>query len=104
MFKRLFASALVFGAASLAPPAAYAIPGCAERSELVEKLSAQYREGLIGGGLQSAKELLEVWSSPETGSFTIIVTNANGISCVVAAGGNWHGKLPDPPKAPEVSG
>lgn len=104
MFKRLLSSALVFGAASLAPPYAIAVPGCAERSKLVEKLAVHYREGLIGGGLQNATELLEVWGSPETGSFTILVTNADGISCVVAAGGNWHGKLPDPQPDPETSG
>ncbi len=105
MFKRLLSSALIFGAASLAPPnIGHATPSCAPRMDLVEKLSAQYSEGLVGGGLQSHKELLEVWSSPETGSFTILVTNANGVSCIVAAGRNWHGQMPAPKAAPEVSG
>ncbi|MDA5092929.1 hypothetical protein O2N63_02420 [Aliiroseovarius sp. KMU-50] len=106
MFKRLVSSALIFGAASLAPPvpAAHAMPSCAPRIDLVEKLSAQYSEGLVGGGLQSQKELLEVWSSPETGSFTILVTNANGVSCIVAAGKNWHGKMPDVRKTPDIAG
>ena len=104
MFKRLVTSALIFGAASLAPPMAHAVPSCAPRPAIVEKLAGQYSEGLVGGGLQNQKELLEVWSSPETGSFTILVTNANGVSCIVAAGRNWHGKMPDPKSAPEVSG
>ncbi|WP_424943623.1 hypothetical protein [Aliiroseovarius crassostreae] len=106
MFKRLVTSALIFGAASLAPPIpmAHAMPSCAPRTDLVEKLSVHYSEGLVGGGLQNQKELLEVWSSPETGSFTILVTNANGVSCIVAAGKNWHGKWPDPPSVPDVAG
>ncbi|KPN62742.1 hypothetical protein SAMN04488527_12818 [Aliiroseovarius crassostreae] len=106
MFKRLVSSALIFGAASLAPPipAAHAMPSCAPRPDLVEKLSGQYREGLVGGGLQNHKELLEVWSSPETGSFTILVTHANGVSCIVAAGRNWHGGTPEKAKVPDLEG
>lgn len=29
---------------------------------------------------------MEVWTSKETGSYTVLVTNANGISCIVAVG------------------
>jgi hypothetical protein len=90
MFKRTFTAALVFGAAALAPPAnADEKQVCLDREILVRSLEARYQETLQGAGLQSPQLLLEVWSSGVSGSFTVIVTNANGKSCVVAFGQNW---------------
>ncbi|MEM8774498.1 MAG: hypothetical protein AAGF53_05655 [Pseudomonadota bacterium] len=92
MFKRLISAALVFGAASIAPPAAAQDQSqqCYPRAALVEKLQGTYGEALTGGGLQSPNRLIEVWSSKTTGSFTVIITQANGMSCVVATGKNWN--------------
>lgn len=39
--------------------------------------------------MQNAKTVLEVWTSPETGSFTVLVSHANGLSCIVSSGHNW---------------
>ena len=91
MFKRLFTAALVFGAAALAPPA-YAQDKitCLERDALVQTLETRYHETLQGAGLQGPQLLLEIWSSDDTGSFTVIVTTPSGKSCVVASGQNWH--------------
>ena len=90
MFKRTISAALIFGAAALAPPAnAQAVQNCMARANLVEALASKYKEGLVGGGLQNEQQLLEVWSSDETGSFTVLVTRPDGISCIVAAGRNW---------------
>ena len=90
MFKRLIATGLVFGAAALAPPAEAQAQRCLSRDALIEKLQANYGEKLTGGGLQSAHQLLEVWTSDETGSFTVFFTQPSGISCIVAAGENWN--------------
>jgi len=87
MFKRITKSALLFGAAALAPPA-YAA-SCAARETVIERLQEQFSEQLAAGGLQSTrpvKTMVEVWASPETGTFTILLTNPNGLTCVVAAG------------------
>jgi len=35
------------------------------------------------------QSILEVWSSPETGTLTALLTDTNGNSCVVASGNNW---------------
>jgi len=105
MFKRVLSAALVFGAASLAPPAAHATAACGPRDIVVEKLESGYKEALVGGGLSGATHLLEVWSSAETGSFTILLTQANGTSCILAAGQNWHGEMPAQPVAdPGIAG
>ena len=60
------------------------------RGDLVDRLNKTYSETLIGGGLQNAQQLLEIWRSEETGSFTVIVTNAQGLSCIVASGKHWQ--------------
>ena len=91
MFKRLCSTALIFGAAALAPPSAEAQTlRCLPRDALVEKLENDYGEALTGGGLQSPQQLLEVWSSDKTGTFTVFFTRSNGISCIVATGRNWN--------------
>ncbi len=87
MFKRLFSSALIFGMAAVAPPAFAA--GCAPRDGVVQRLQQSYSETLTAGGLQKSHPvdtMIEVWSSAETGSFTVLVTHPSGISCIVASG------------------
>lgn len=96
MFKRLCSTALIFGAAALAPPLAAQAQAqgvaCLPRDALVERLEGRYKESPpAGGGLQSPQQLLEVWASEETGSFTVFVTRPNGVSCIVATGQNWTG-------------
>lgn len=98
MFKRIITSALVFGTAALAPPSFAQSLQCLPRDALVQKLETGFGEQLVGGGLQSAQQLLEVWSSKETGSFTVFVTRPSGISCVVATGWHWN-SVSAPPEA-----
>ena len=88
MFKRQFAMAVIFGAAALAPPAA-AQSACLAREALTKQLSETYDEAPVGRGLQSASQLLEIWASKESGSYTVFITHADGRSCVVASGQNW---------------
>lgn len=90
MYKRLISTALVFGAAAMAPPAHAQTMQCLQRDALVETLQSKYGERLTGGGLQSAERLIEVWSSGTTGSFTVFVTQPNGVSCIVATGQSWN--------------
>ena len=95
MFKRLLALSLTFGMAALAPPAFAA--NCALRDTVVERLQGKYAEQLTVGGLQSggnAQSVLEIWASDETGTFTVLMTNANGINCVMAAGTDFFKASP----------
>ena len=100
MFKRLCSTAIIFGAAALAPPnpAQAQAMTCLPREALIERLAGQYNEQLAGGGLQSPVQLLEVWASGETGSFTVFVTRPDGVSCIVATGQHWND---GPGKGPE---
>ncbi|MDA7966650.1 hypothetical protein [Ruegeria sp.] len=95
MFKRLFAIALTFGMAATAPPAF--AQNCAEREHVIAKLQDSYAEELVFGGLQKsrgAQSVMEVWTSKETGSYTVLVTQANGISCIVAVGTDFFEAIP----------
>lgn len=95
MFKRLMGFALAFGMAATAPPA-YA-GSCGIRDTVVEQLKKKYSEELKVGGLQKIRNghsVMELWSSDETGTFTILLTNANGISCIVAAGTDYFEAIP----------
>ena len=85
MYKH-FLAALVAISAVMTP--AYAAQ-CGPRDAVVDKLSSKYSEKLTAGGLQKTKKaaaVVEVWASPETGTFTVLMTNANGTTCIVAAG------------------
>jgi len=101
MFKRILGTALVFGAAALAPPMAIAEPAnaiptpvnrvaCAPRAQVTEHLIQKFGETRRGAGLVNARQILEVWRSDETGSWTILMTRADGLSCIVATGNAWH--------------
>ncbi len=95
MFKRLFGIALAFGMAATAPPAF--AQSCAQREHVIAKLQDSYSEELVFGGLQKtrgAQAVMEVWTSKETGSYTVLVTQANGISCIVAVGTDFFEAIP----------
>jgi hypothetical protein len=94
MFKRIFSAALIFGAAAMAPPAISQTLACMPRASLVQSLEDRHGERLTGGGLRSATQVVEIWSSDKTGSFTVFVSRADGISCVIATGQNWQNSTP----------
>lgn len=97
MFKRNLSAALVFGLAATAPPAfAQSIP-CGNRELITDRLGDSFHEAQLGIGLQSDNRLIEIWSSTESGSWTILLTRPDGASCVLASGQNWlHNTAPTP--------
>ncbi|WP_424832107.1 hypothetical protein [Ruegeria sp.] len=95
MFKRLFGISLAFGMAATAPPAL--AQTCAQRDHIITKLQDSYSEELAFGGLQKSRNtqsVMEVWTSKETGSYTVLVTQPNGISCIVAVGTDFFEAVP----------
>ncbi len=69
------------------PAAAQAV--CSERAKFVDQLSGNYSENTVALGLVNNGSVLEILASKE-GSWTILVTKPNGISCVVATGEAWE--------------
>lgn len=72
------------GAATLA-----AAENCAPRDTVISRLQSEYSEQLTMGGLQAtdaAESVMEIWASQNTGTFTVLITSPDGLSCIVAAG------------------
>lgn len=65
-------------------------PNCGLRTQIVEVLSQKYQERHQASGLQNAAAMVEVWASDTTGSWTILITRADGVSCIVASGQSWQ--------------
>ena len=59
---------------------------CAPRPVVVERLSGSYGETRQSIGLGSNNAVVEVFASDDTGSWTITVTMASGMTCLLAAG------------------
>ena len=88
--RRMFA--LFLGcAAILTSLPAYAAESCTLREVMVERLQADFHENLAGGGLHGDAAVVEVWTSAETGTFTVISTDTAGQSCILATGTDWQG-------------
>jgi hypothetical protein len=85
----MFASALIVGIAA-APAEALAQLACGERDSVIAKLGGNFGEVLRGGGVAGGAAVFELWASDNTGSWTILVTDTDGVSCVVATGDGWQ--------------
>jgi hypothetical protein len=45
--------------------------------------------------MQNANGLIEVWTTSTGNTWTILMTRADGISCVMATGTNWYSQDPE---------
>ncbi len=99
MFKMLAATtiALIFFTAS-----ALAQSTCAPRDFVLGKLAKNYGETIIALGVTNKGGLIEVLTSSDGGTWTIILTTPQGTSCFVAAGEGWHTKDRDDSKLAPV--
>ncbi|SFU33116.1 hypothetical protein SAMN04488527_101368 [Aliiroseovarius crassostreae] len=89
--QRILALALVSGALLLSIQNAYAQGrNCAPRLAVVERLTETYGETRQSIGLATNNTVVEVFASAESGSWTITVTNPQGITCLVAAGRSFE--------------
>ena len=91
MTRELFTLGLGLGAILLTAQALRADgAGCADRSVIVERLARQYGESRQAIGLAGTRQVVEVFASLETGSWTILVTTPSGLACLVAAGQHYE--------------
>ena len=74
---------------------------CANRADLLRHLSQNYKEAPVAMGLTANGGLLEVVASKE-GSWSIIVTMPNGMSCGVVSGVNWENTAEVPTSDPDA--
>ena len=87
---------VLFAAATLAVLSVHPMPDataqdtpCAQRNNVIDTLDSQYKESPRAIGLVSKEAVLEIFVS-ETGTWTVVVTDPAGVSCVLAAGQSWE--------------
>jgi len=61
---------------------------CSNRAELVTRLWNKWEERQVARGLVNDNRLIEVFAATD-GSWTILITDISGKSCVASAGRNW---------------
>ncbi len=78
-------TALAFGICGVLSAPAQA-QNCAPRERVLERLARSYGETRQSVGLGANNAMVEVFASPDSGTWTILVTTAEGITCLVASG------------------
>ncbi|HEV7306943.1 hypothetical protein [Ensifer sp.] len=71
------------------PAVSQAPMNCADRSEVIAFLAGQYREKPAATAQINAQAIMEIYAA-DNGSWTLIVTDVNGRSCVILAGKSWE--------------
>jgi hypothetical protein len=63
---------------------------CDQRNRVIGHLAQKYKEAPVAIGVTASGGLVEVLTTGDGGTWTIILSNPNGISCLVAAGEGWR--------------
>jgi len=86
-------AAVVATVGSAGPAAAQSL--CMPREQIVEMLDTRYAEAPIALGLASGGRLVEVFSTADGSTWTLLLTAPDGTSCMMAEGQGWSA-LPGP--------
>ncbi len=83
-----FAMVLLLGAMLVSRPA-NAQELCLLRADAVTQLNGKYKEQVVGRGLvEDGRAMFELFVS-ESGTWTVVVTDTKGRSCLVGGGEGW---------------
>jgi hypothetical protein len=63
---------------------------CDQRASIIGSLGAKYREAPVAIGVTSTGGIVEVLTTSDGATWSIIVSNPNGTSCLIAAGEGWR--------------
>jgi hypothetical protein len=63
---------------------------CSSREAITQSLAEEYHEAPVSLGVMANGNVLQVFASPDTGTWTIISIAPSGLSCVLAAGQSWE--------------
>lgn len=80
--KSILATVLMFTATTAVAQS----QNCAKREMVLQRLNENFGESRQSIGIASQGQVVEVFASLESGSWTITVTLPNGITCLVASG------------------
>lgn len=63
---------------------------CGKHGDVVDRLAQRFGETRRSMGFADGVGVVEVYASAETGTWTILVTDAHGVSCLIATGDMFH--------------
>ena len=81
-------TALILGSILIAP-AALAQPVCGNHNAVSDNLKNSYSETPVSMGVTTGGGIIEIFASDE-GSWTMVITQPNGVSCLIAVGQDWE--------------
>ena len=65
---------------------------CAPRKQVVNHLAAKFGEEPVAIGVSDSGRLVEILADRAGGTFTVILTTPQGLSCVVLTGESWQAR------------
>ncbi len=81
---------LVFGQGLAASASAAQNPACDKRQRVIGHLASKYKEAPVAIGVTNAGGLIEVLSTGDGQTWTIVVSNPDGLTCLLATGEGWR--------------
>ena len=75
-------------------------PTCGYYDMIVERLTETYNEARRGQGLAGSQALIELWTDPADGSWSLLRVNPSGWTCLIGSGQNWTDDEPTPEGRP----
>ena len=88
--KRVFYYCLLAASVLFCTPAQAAGNPCGPRADVLADLGKDYREQPIGIGLSRNGVILTLLASPRFHTWTLLITQPNGMTCAVDAGESWQ--------------
>ena len=71
------------------PSAALAQSPCLPRDKMIDHLANRYNERPVSMGLEGSGKLIELFTTADGSTWTLVMSAPNGPACVVAAGVEW---------------
>jgi len=63
---------------------------CLPWAEMAARLAAQHQQARAGVGVAAGgREAVELWARPDGGTWTVLLTRADGFACVLRDGKDW---------------
>lgn len=81
---------IAVGAVIISAPSIAGDLPCGDRDDILSQLGTKYKEAPAAVGISNNGGLIEVLTSTDGSTWTIILSMPNGKSCLLAAGEEWH--------------
>ncbi len=67
---------------------------CDDHASLVAMLDGQYGESPVAMGLTGGSYIMETFVNPEARTWTVVLTQPNGMACAIMSGENFEKQAP----------